>query len=70
MAAKKLTNVNEALECLENLDVSSENELSADEDFISRRSLVLLPPNDEGHGDSNEDSGDENVLLLNNLNRS
>ena len=70
MAAKKLINVNEALECLENLDVSSENELSADEDFISRRSLVPLPPNDEGHGDSNEDSGDENVLLLNNLNRS
>ena len=70
MAAKKLTNVNEALECLENLDVSSENELSADEDFISRRSLVPLPPNDEGHEDSNEDSGDENVVLLNNLNRS
>lgn len=70
MAAKKLTNVHGALEDWENLDVSSEDNLSDNEDFISRRSLVLLPPNDEGHGDSNEDSGDENVLLLNNLNRS
>ena len=34
MAAKKLMNVNEALEHLENLDVSSEDNLS-EEDFFS-----------------------------------
>ena len=34
MAAKKLMNVNEALEYLENLDVSSEDNLS-EEDFFS-----------------------------------
>ena len=32
MAAKKLMNVHEALEYLENLDVFSENDLSDDED--------------------------------------
>ena len=34
MTAKKLMNVNEALEYLENLDVSSEDNLS-EEDFFS-----------------------------------
>ena len=29
--------------------------------------LVILPPNDEGDRDTNEDSGDENELLPNNL---
>ena len=35
MAAKKLMNVHEALEYSENLDVSSENDLYDNEDFIS-----------------------------------
>ena len=69
MAAKKLMNVHEALEYLENLDVSSEDDLSDDEDFISRGRLVILPPNDEGDRDTDEDSGDENELLQNNLKR-
>ena len=37
MAAKKLMNVHEALEYLENLDVSLEDDLSDDGDLISRR---------------------------------
>ena len=45
MAAKKLMNVNEAVEYLET-------------------------PSDEGDRDTDEDSGDENELLPNNLNRS
>ena len=58
MAAKKLVNVHEALEYLENLDGSLENDLSDDEDFISRGRLAVLPPNDEGDRDTDEDSGD------------
>ena len=36
MDAKKLMNVHEALEYLENLDASSEDDFSDNEDFISR----------------------------------
>ena len=63
MAAKKLMNVHETLEYLENLGISSDDALSDDEDFISRGKLVILPHADEG-------SEDENELLPNNLNRS
>ena len=70
MTAKKLMNVHEALEYLENLDVSSEDVLSDEEDFISRGKLVILPQNDEGDRDTDEDSGDENEVLPNNLNKS
>ena len=62
MAAKKVLNVHEALEYLENLDVFSEDDLSEDEDFISRRKLVILPPNGESDRDTDEGSGDENEL--------
>ena len=70
MAAKKLMNVHEALEYLENLDVFSENDLSGNEDFISKGRLVILPPNNKGDRDTNENSGDENELFPINLNRS
>ena len=32
--------------------------------------LVMLSPNNDGEKDTNQDWGDENELLLNNLNRS
>ena len=70
MAAKKMMNVNEALEYLENLDVSLEDDLSDDGDLISRGRLVILPPNNEGYRNTDEDSEDENELLPNNKNRS
>ena len=70
MAATKLMNVHEALEYLENLDVFSEDDLSDDDDFISRGRLVILPSKDEGDRDTNEDSGDKNEHLPSNLNRS
>ena len=63
-------NVHEPLEQLENVDVSSEDDLSDDEDFISMGRLVTLLPNNKGDRDTEEDSGDENELLPNNLNRS
>ena len=69
MAAKTLMNVHEALEYLENLDVFSVDDLSGNDDFISRGRLVILPPN-KGDRDTNEDSGDENELLPINSNRS
>ena len=45
-----------------NLDVFSEDDLSEDEDFISRGKLVILPPNGESDRDTDEGSGDENEL--------
>ena len=63
-------NVHEPLEQLENVNVSSEDDLSDDEDFISMGRLVTLLPNNKGDRDTEEDSGDENELLPNNLNRS
>ena len=63
-------NVHEPLEQLENVDVSSEDDLSDDEDFISMGRLVTLLPKNKGDRDTEEDSGDENELLPNNLNRS
>ena len=56
--------VNEALEN------SSEDDLSDDKDFISRGRLVILPLNNEGDRDTDENSGHENELLQNNLSRS
>ena len=70
MAAKTLMNVHEVLEYLENLDVFSVDDLSGNDDFISRGRLVILPPNNKGDRDTNEDSGDENELLPINANRS
>ena len=70
MAAKTLMNVHEALEYLENLDVFSVDDLSGNDDFISRGRLVILPQNNKGDRDTNEDSGDENELLPINSNRS
>ena len=68
MAAKKLMNTLEALEYLENLVVSSEEDLSDNQDFISRRTLAILPKSDKGDRDTDEDSRDENELLQDNLN--
>ena len=58
MTDKKFLNVHEAPEYFENLYVSSEDDLSDDEDFISRGRLVILPPNGEGYRDNDEDSED------------
>ena len=58
-------NVHKALEYLENLDASSEDDLSDDEDFISRGRLVILSPNNDGDRDTDEVSGE----VWNNLNR-
>ena len=55
-------NVHEALEYFENLEVSLEDAYE-DEDFMSRGRLVILPPNDQGDRDTDEDSGDESELL-------
>ena len=63
-------NVHEALEYFKNLDISSEDYLSGNEDFISKGRLVILLPNNKGDRDTNENSGDENELFPINLNRS
>ena len=49
--------------------VSSENDLSNDEYFISKGRLAILPLNNEGDRGTDEDLGDENELLPNNSNR-
>ena len=68
MATNKVMNVHGALEYLENLGVLSEDDLSIDEDFISRVRFIILSPSDAFDSDTNEDSGDENELLPSNLN--
>ena len=50
-----IKNAHEALEYLESLHASSEDDLSDDEDFISSGRLVILPPSNEGNEDP--DSG-------------
>ena len=62
-------NVHEAIEYFENLDVSSVNDLSEDQDFISRGRLIILPPNNKGDRDIDEDSGDGTELLPKKINR-
>ena len=62
--------VHEDREYLQNLDVSSEEDLSHAEYFISRERFAILPPNVESDRDTDEDSGDENELLPNNLSKS
>ena len=70
MANKKLMNLHEALEYFENLDVFLEDDLSDDEDFMSRGRVIILPLNNEGdRATDDEDPGDENELLPDNLNR-
>ena len=70
MAVKMLMNVHEAIEYLENLDVSSEDELTDNKGFISRGRLDILPPNDKDDRNTDEYSRDRNELLPNNSHRS
>ena len=69
MAAKKLMYVHHALEYSKKLDVSSQDDLFENEDLISMGRLVIVPANDEGDRDIDEDAGDQNELLPNNLNQ-
>ena len=62
MGTKKLINVHEPLEYLENLDIFSEDDLSENEDFISRVKLLILTLNNDGDRDTDEDSEDKNEL--------
>ena len=50
--------------------MTSEDDLSDDEGFISGGRLVILPPNDEADRDTVKDSEDQNEFLPNKLNRS
>ena len=56
-------NVDEALLYLENLKVSfsddKEMQSNEDRDFVSRGELVILPPEDNGDGESDADLADE-----------
>ena len=62
MGTKKLINVHEPLEYLENLDIFSEDDLSENEDFISRVKLLILTLNNDSDRDTDEDSEDKNEL--------
>lgn len=71
MAGNKLMNVDDALLYLENLDVSSsdDEDLGGDDEYISRGELMIVPPENHGDGETDEDSGDENEMNANKLNR-
>ena len=60
-------NVHDALEYLETLEVSSDDETADEVDFVSRENLFILPPAQVDGRDTDEDSGDENELLPNNF---
>ena len=68
MAAKRTMNVHDALEYLENLEVSSDDETDDEDNFVSRGNLFILPPAQVDGRDTDEDSGDEDELIPNNLN--
>ena len=63
MAAKRTMNVHNALENLESLEVSSDDQTDDKVDFVSRGNLFILPPTQVDGRDTDEDSGDENELL-------
>ena len=62
MATKKLMNIHETLEYSENLDVSSQNDVSDPDHSISSGRLIILPAKDEVDKGTNENLGDENEL--------
>ena len=59
-----MTNVHIAFEYLQSLDLSPEDHLPDNEDFISSGSLVILSPKGEADRDNEENLGDENELLF------
>ena len=74
MAGKrKHIDVDEALVYLENLEVSFSDdekiESDEDRDFVSRSELVILSPEDNGDGESDADSADEEAESPSTLSR-
>lgn len=69
MTAKRNMNVYETLDYLENLEVSTDDESDGQEEYVSSGNVVIIPSSNVDGRDTDEDYGDENELVPNNLNR-
>ena len=68
MDVKGTLNVHEALKYLEDLEVSSSDELDFSDKFVSEGRLVIVPHSNVEGRETDEDSGEENGIDPNHLN--
>ena len=66
MAAKRVLNAHEALKYLE---VSSSDESDFQDEFVSEGRLAIVPPSNVEGRETDEDSGEENGIDPNHLNK-
>ena len=68
MAPKRTLNIYEALQYLENLEVSSPDESDFEDGFVLEGRLVIVPPSNVEGRETDKDSGEENEIDRNHLN--
>ena len=69
MAAKRVLNALEPLKYLEDLKVSSSDESDFQDEFVSQGRLALVPTSNVEGRETDEDSGEENGIDPNHLNK-
>ena len=69
MAIKRTLNVHKVHKYLEDLEVSSSNESDFEDEFVSEFRLVIVPPSNIERHETDEDSGEENGIDRNHLNK-
>ena len=69
MAAKRTLNVHEELEYLEHLEVTSSDESDFKDEYLSEGRLVIVPPSQVEGRETEKDSGEENGIDRNHLNK-
>ena len=69
MAAKITLNVHDVLEYLEDLEVSSSDESDFEDQIVSEGRLVIVPPFNVEGLETDKDSGEENRIDPNHLNK-
>ena len=66
---KRTLNIHDALEYLGNLKESSSDESEFEDEFVSEGRLVIVPPSNVERRETDDDSGEENGIDLNYLNK-
>lgn len=69
MTAKRTLNVHDVLEYLEDLEVSSSDESDFEDQIVSEGRLVIVPPFNVEGLETDKDSGEENRIDPNHLNK-
>ena len=64
-----MLNVHKALEYIEDLEVSSSDESDFEDEFVSERRSVILPPSNVKGRETNKDFGEDNRINSNHLNK-